>query len=561
MNLKELHPFRMGDAIRFHDKLNPKLWWGSKMLPRVRLALLNIAEDFVEYLGVDKLKIKDITISGSNAAYTYTPHSDIDLHIVVDVSNLNPDGVYQELFRDKKQLYNEGRKITVHGIPVECYVQDSSQEHVSLGEYSIQDNKWIKFPTKTRSHYDETATKLKYEKLRSVIERAIKTGDSELIDSLLKKIKQYRSAGLSRGGEFSPENLAYKAVKAQGAIDKLYKLRDRLRGRDLSIENMYATEGRLDVATPGVKTLAKKYGVSVEEVERQVRRGIKIELEHTSSKATARQIALDHLGERLDYYKRLAKVGLEETTHKFPELPSQKLVRETKMKDWWTWRDNLQSYLSNYDLNSWETPIATHAMNSLLGKNKLVENVDDDPLRSFLEHINSLSSNINTINIGDTVAILRVSTIRRWRVLTLEILPQARVLSISSNELIYTSDGKTTRAIDLELMNDTTLERGVHIITDPDKIDRIYTDVEWYQPRFDAQNWHVELRNTLFETLEDRVRSIQEASGYIPSPRERHDPRFKTALTVDVNPYSIQDNARRLGMKIARDGRPPLLRK
>jgi hypothetical protein len=55
--------------------------------------------------------------------------------------------------------------------------------------------------------------------------------------------------------------------------------------------------------------------------------------------------------------------------------------------------------------------------------------------------------------------------------------------------------------------------------------------------------------------------ALSEASGYIPSEKQRDDPRFKMALTVDVTPDSIKDNAARLGSKIARDGRPPLLMK
>ena len=51
-----------------------------------------------------------------------------------------------------------------------------------------------------------------------------------------------------------------------------------------------------------------------------------------------------------------------------------------------------------------------------------------------------------------------------------------------------------------------------------------------------------------------------EECGYIPSESERNDSRYKTALTVDITPNSIKDNARKLGSNIQRDGRPPLLR-
>jgi pyrimidine deaminase RibD-like protein len=53
---------------------------------------------------------------------------------------------------------------------------------------------------------------------------------------------------------------------------------------------------------------------------------------------------------------------------------------------------------------------------------------------------------------------------------------------------------------------------------------------------------------------------ISEASGYIPSEKEKNDPRWKTALTVDINPYTMKKDAKRFGNKISRAGIPPLLK-
>ena len=52
-------------------------------------------------------------------------------------------------------------------------------------------------------------------------------------------------------------------------------------------------------------------------------------------------------------------------------------------------------------------------------------------------------------------------------------------------------------------------------------------------------------------------RSIAEASGYIPSEKEKNDPRFKTALTVDIKPDTMKKNAKAFGNKISRAGIPP----
>lgn len=57
-----------------------------------------------------------------------------------------------------------------------------------------------------------------------------------------------------------------------------------------------------------VTALAKKHGVDKEYIEKQLKHGITVEHEHTSKLKVARQIALAHLGEDPDYYKKLKKI-------------------------------------------------------------------------------------------------------------------------------------------------------------------------------------------------------------------------------------------------------------
>jgi len=66
-------------------------------------------------------------------------------------------------------------------------------------------------------------------------------------------------------------------------------------------------ETPLNKPTPTILDLSKKYKVSIEEIEKQVSIGIKIELEHTNNKEVAKEITLDHLSEDLAYYKKLKK--------------------------------------------------------------------------------------------------------------------------------------------------------------------------------------------------------------------------------------------------------------
>ena len=68
------------------------------------------------------------------------------------------------------------------------------------------------------------------------------------------------------------------------------------------------TPKELDKPTPTINDIMDKFGVGYKYIMSQLQQGIKIELEHTSDIATAKEIALDHLGERPDYYERLKKV-------------------------------------------------------------------------------------------------------------------------------------------------------------------------------------------------------------------------------------------------------------
>lgn len=238
MNVTELtgNPspdFSISNAVIFHDTLNPKLFTESGMMHgEVRRALIDIARHFKDFIGVE-LDVKDITVSGSNAAFSYTPQSDLDLHIVVAVPD-KPE--FRELLDAKKNVYNARHDIKVRGIDVELYAQDVNQEHHSLGIYSIMRSRWIEKPTRQDVDIDTQDVKDKYKNYRDRI--IVVLGDDEITvaEDMWKDIKRMRQAGLSRDGEFGTENLVFKMLRSQGWIEKLSDYITTLQDQELSIE-------------------------------------------------------------------------------------------------------------------------------------------------------------------------------------------------------------------------------------------------------------------------------------------------------------------------------------
>jgi predicted chitinase len=233
MNIHELSTYNLADAVKFHRRLNPRIWGrDEQLLPEVREKLLAIAADFQEFLGVEDLNVKDITISGSNAAYSYTKNSDIDLHLVVEMPQ---DPVYQELFNAKKYQYNDEHNIRIGGADVELYVQPSDQAHHSQGIYSIKNNDWISIPQRKRAQVDDACVRDKTADLDARIHAAVKSRNIDTISTLWDKIKAMRKAGLEQHGEFGCENIAFKMLRNSGCIQLLKDAITAAQDRELSL--------------------------------------------------------------------------------------------------------------------------------------------------------------------------------------------------------------------------------------------------------------------------------------------------------------------------------------
>lgn len=223
----------VSDAVVFHDELNPLIWINDKMKPDVRYKLMQIALEFIKFIDIEQLRLKDVIVTGSNASYNYTKYSDIDLHIVTKISN----DVLKQLYDAKKGLWNEQHNIKIKGFDVELYVQDADEPHVSSGMYSILNDSWIKHPEPVKPKINDISVEKKYEQYHSNIKSAIENKDIDKLKKIKDDIKKMRQAGLKTAGEFSAENLAFKMLRNLGDMERLMNAIAALRDTELSLKD------------------------------------------------------------------------------------------------------------------------------------------------------------------------------------------------------------------------------------------------------------------------------------------------------------------------------------
>lgn len=233
------------------QELNPKIWPNGKINSRVRLKLLDIADDFFKTLKIGWLKPIDVLLTGSMANYNWSKYSDFDLHLLLDFSDVdeNVDFVH-EYFTAKKKLWNEEHEnLMIYGFPVEVYVQDIDENLISNGIYSLYKNKWIIEPNKNNikglGQDKETIKSKAIETMKKIDALYNATFDINhgsdgekllaQIQKLITIIKGVRKQSLTKGGEMAAGNIFFKILRRTGYIEKLFNAKTLAYDRKESI--------------------------------------------------------------------------------------------------------------------------------------------------------------------------------------------------------------------------------------------------------------------------------------------------------------------------------------
>ena len=238
-------------------ELNSKIWYADNnksltddnvgnvlMKPEIRKRLLEIAEEFIEYIKIDFF-LTNVVMTGSLCNFNWSEFSDVDLHVYVDFSQFEKDDVevYRELFSIKKTLFNTQHDIKVKGYDVELYIEDIDEQHYSSGIYSVLFNEWINEPKRQKVDFDKNVLKKKVISWMEQIDLLIDNNQDEdketakiRIEKLQDSLKKYRTGGLKKGGEYSYENLVFKFLRRNGYLDKLFDFKNDVIDKNLSLK-------------------------------------------------------------------------------------------------------------------------------------------------------------------------------------------------------------------------------------------------------------------------------------------------------------------------------------
>lgn len=227
-------------SLQIHDELNQLIWDGDTIKTDVRKAMLLNTSRFIEFSNVENLQYDDIILTGSMANYNYNENSDIDIHIIMDFTQISENiefvGDFLEL---KKKLWKENLPIQIKGHDVEMYFQDSSQKHIASGTYSIIKNKWINKPIKKIINLNTVAIQKKAADFIDAIDDLGTNTDKnnwlKRYEQLKNKIKKYRQSGLDKGGEYSVENLVFKILRNTGYLGKLIGFKNEYLKNELTL--------------------------------------------------------------------------------------------------------------------------------------------------------------------------------------------------------------------------------------------------------------------------------------------------------------------------------------
>lgn len=214
------------EMMTMHQNLNPLFWQNNQLNHDVDERLYRLGQFYFKKVSDDMpgVKLDDIVFIGSMADYLYTTHSDLDVNLIIDVSNVAWPSKAIASFLKQNNKYWHTQTLSLFNYPIEmgAYTQISTLG----GIYSILNHAWVKMP----EHHEILFSK---DELKNIV-RAHHQNIITLQQNYIANSKQFdcgkftnfqsalikwRKDGLQRDGLTSIENMSYRLLRILGEID------------------------------------------------------------------------------------------------------------------------------------------------------------------------------------------------------------------------------------------------------------------------------------------------------------------------------------------------------
>lgn len=234
-----------------HADLSPILWDNNRDIrPELLPKLMVLAKSYIEFCDIPEgVTIRDITLTGSLSGFNYTKYSDLDIHVIIDYSDIKAsEELITNYFMMKKNMWTDEFDLKFFNYPIEMYVQDLAQYRAGTSaQYSIVNQEWVHDPEKPEDDIDETTI---VKKSKDIMLQVTELEDEvyndidfdaedalEEIKVLKDKIKTMRVAAIKQSGDFGTGNLVFKVLRNSGFLQRITDLKKFITEKNLSIQN------------------------------------------------------------------------------------------------------------------------------------------------------------------------------------------------------------------------------------------------------------------------------------------------------------------------------------
>jgi hypothetical protein len=326
-------------GLEYKSTFHPMFWEGEEFKKDIRQKLLEIANRFINDLGVEGIVSDDVTLTGSLANYNWSDKSDIDLHIIIDFDKLKVNNdILKDLLNLKRMMWNKAHDIKIKGHDVEIYIQDKNEPHYSTGVYSLNQGEWIDKPSREEPKLDLEAAQNKAEQISKDVdnlERFEAEKKYEMSISLKDKIKKMRQIGLESDGVYSVENLAFKLLRRSGTLEKLSNMKNDAYDEMYSIDEKKKDDRCTRIAKRKYDVWPSAYasGAVVKCRQGKIWKGVKEELDLTDSEVNTLKKIKIQLKKSAAKHAKVAKMSTDSSNlHKKQVDQIDDLIDEKKKK-------------------------------------------------------------------------------------------------------------------------------------------------------------------------------------------------------------------------------------